>query len=147
MLQNILKKSFSSNIKKLGVVGAGQMGTGIGIVGSRVAGLNVTFVDPSEKSLLGAQKMVSSWCDKEIAKERMTAQDKADVIGRITYADSIQALSGVDFVVEAASENFELKKKIFEHLAANTPEHAILATNTSSISITKIAGVIPHRAH
>ena len=91
--------------------------------------------------------MVGSWCDKEIAKERMTAKDKEEVISRITYADSINNLSDVDFVVEAASENFELKKKIFQHLAEVTPAHAILATNTSSISITKIAGVIPARAH
>ena len=91
--------------------------------------------------------MINSWCDKEIAKERMTAKDKEDVIKRVTYADSIQNLSDVDFVVEAASENFELKKKIFQHLAEITPAHAILATNTSSISITKIAGVIPARAH
>ena len=109
------------------------MGTGIGIVGARVAEIQVAFVDPSEKSLKGAEKMINSWCDKEIAKERMTAKDKEDVIKRVTYADSIQNLSDVDFVVEAASENFELKKKIFQHLAEITPAHAILATNTSSI--------------
>jgi len=123
------------------------MGTGIGIVGSRVAGLDVTFVDPSEKSLLGAQKMIDKWCDKEIAKERMTAEVKSDVLSRVSFSDNINSLTDVDFAIEAASENFDLKKKIFEHLAACTPEHAILATNTSSISITKIAGVIPERAH
>jgi len=56
-------------------------------------------------------------------------------------------MSNVDFAVEAASEDFLLKKAIFGHLASVTPEHAILATNTSSISITKIAGCIPSRAH
>ena len=56
-------------------------------------------------------------------------------------------MKDVDFVVEAASEDFNIKKTIFTHLAEQTPNHAILATNTSSISITKIAGVIPQRAH
>ena len=123
------------------------MGTGIGIVSSRVAGLNVTFVDPSEKQLKGSHSFVEKWCDKEIGKERMTAEEKAGVMDRIVFADNITALSDVDFVVEAASENFELKKKIFEQLAGVTPDHAILGTNTSSLSITKIAGVIPDRAH
>jgi len=69
------------------------------------------------------------------------------MISRISYVDSIKGLNDADFVVEAATENFNLKKNIFENLAANTPAHAILATNTSSISITKIAGVIKPRAH
>lgn len=77
----------------------------------------------------------------------MDDQTKKDVLRRITFADSISALNDVDFVVEAATENFNLKKTIFTHLAECTPDHAILATNTSSISITKIAGVIPPRAH
>ena len=123
------------------------MGTGIGIVGSRVAGLDVCFVDPSEASLKKSQTLITKWCDKEISKERMDEKTKGDVLGRIKFADNISALSDADFVVEAATENFNLKKTIFEHLAECTPEHAILATNTSSISITKIAGVIPPRAH
>lgn len=124
------------------------MGTGIGIVGSRVAGLNVTFVDPSEKQLKLSESTISKWCDKEIGKERMTEQEKKDIVGRISYADNIaNNLGKVDFVVEAATENLDLKTKIFHQLAESTPEHAILATNTSSISITKIGGSIPDRAH
>jgi 3-hydroxybutyryl-CoA dehydrogenase len=123
------------------------MGTGIGIVASRVAGIAVHFVDPSEKQLLYSETMISKWCDKEIGKERMTQDQKKEVLGRITFGDSISQLSDVDFAVEAATENFKLKKAIFEELASSTPPHAILATNTSSISITKIAGVIPERAH
>jgi|TARA_B110000285_G_C14508478_1_gene331217 3-hydroxybutyryl-CoA dehydrogenase len=63
------------------------MGTGIGIVASRVAGLNVVFVDPSEASLKKSEKAVASWCDKEVAKERMTESAKQDVISRISYGD------------------------------------------------------------
>jgi len=77
----------------------------------------------------------------------MDAAVKENVLNQISFHDSISALNDVDFVVEAATENFDLKKRIFTQLAENTPDHAILATNTSSISITKIAGVIPDRAH
>ena len=77
----------------------------------------------------------------------MTQEKKAQVLQKIKFADTISNLKTVDFAVEAASEDFNLKKAIFTHLEEICPEHAILATNTSSISITKIAGVIPKRAH
>ncbi len=70
-----------------------------------------------------------------------------DVLGRSQWTSDVANLSGVDFVIEAVNEDFELKKKIFQSVAKNTPSHAILATNTSSISISKIAGIIPDRAH
>ena len=70
------------------------------------------------------------------------------MINRVSYHDSIKSgLTDVDFVVEAASEDFVLKARIFEDLAATVPSNAILASNTSSISLTKIAGTIPERAH
>lgn len=90
----------------LGVIGAGQMGTGIGIVGSAVADLNVVFADPSEVSLKKCEAMATNWCDKEIKKERMTEARKSEILGRITYTDSLKSLNNVDFVVEAASEDF-----------------------------------------
>lgn len=64
------------NVKRIGIIGAGQMGTGIGIVASRVAGLNVTFVDPKEAQLKSAERMVDKWCDKEIGKGRVTEEQK-----------------------------------------------------------------------
>lgn len=124
------------------------MGRGIGIVGARVAGLDsVVFVDPSEKSLKIAESTIDAWCDKEISKERMTETEKDSMLKRISYGDTLKHLSDVDFVVEAASEDFVIKKAIFQHLQSNTKDSAILATNTSSISITKIAGCVPERAH
>ena len=138
-------RAFSS-IKTIGIVGAGQMGTGIGIVGSRNAGLRVKFMDPSEKQLVGSDAFINKFLDKEITKERLTQEEKTQVLERISFHDKADSLNDVDFVVEAATENFDLKKMIFENLAQITPNHAILATNTSSISITKIAGCIPDRA-
>ena len=123
------------------------MGTGIGIVGSRVAGLNVTFVDPNQSGIEKSQKFIANWCDKEIAKERLTEAEKSDVINRIQYTQRLEDLTNADFVVEAVNEDFQLKKQIFKKLAEFTPDNAILATNTSSISISKIGGCIPERAH
>jgi len=123
------------------------MGTGIGIVASRVAGLNVTMVDPSDISLDKSKSFLANWCQKEIAKERLTIADSQDIQNRITYSSEINSLSNSDFVIEAANEDFEIKRIIFQGVAKVVPDHAILATNTSSISISKIGGVIPERAH
>lgn len=146
--QSMLFSTAAQNIKTIGIVGAGQMGQGIGIVAARVAGLNVRFVDPKEAGQKKAREFINNWCDKEIAKERMNQADKTELIGRISYHDSVQSSFGdVDFAVEAANEDFNVKARIFEDLAATTPKHTILASNTSSISLTKIGGVIPARAH
>ena len=69
------------------------------------------------------------------------------MLNSLTFTEAIEDLKESDFIVEAASEDFNLKKKIFKLLASIAPAHSILATNTSSISITKIAGCIPERAH
>ena len=77
--------------------------------------------------------------DKEIKKGRLDLAQKNDVLGRVTFGVQIEGAADSDFVIEAVNENFELKKKIFQNLDKITPSHAILASNTSSISITKIA--------
>ena len=141
------QRCFSTKIKSIGIVGAGQMGTGIGIVAARTAGLNVTMVDPSETSRHKSKAFTQNWCQKEISKERMTDGESSDVQNRIQYTGDVDGLDKVDFVVEAVNEDFELKKLIFKGIAQNAPDHAILATNTSSISISKIGGCIPERAH
>lgn len=124
------------------------MGTGIGIVASRVAGVQVRFVEPNQSNQAKSKNFISTWCDKEIQKERMTGEEKKQVLERVSFHDSIKdGMKDVDFAIEAANEDFVLKARIFEDLASTTPEHAILASNTSSISLTKIAGTIPKRAH
>ena len=69
------------------------------------------------------------------------------IMSRITYSTKLESMNQVDFAIEAVNEDFRLKKIIFEGLAQETPNHAILATNTSSISISKIGGIIPDRAY
>lgn len=78
------------------------MGTGIGIVASRVAGVNVKFVDPSQDSLDRCKKFVQDWCNKEIKKEKMTESDKTDVLAKISFHQQTQDLKDVDFAVEVS---------------------------------------------
>lgn len=127
-------------IHKFGVVGAGQMGTGIAIVANKVAGLHVKIIDSTEKSLSNSRTFTETYLDKEIAKKKITSEEKYKILERFSYSIKLQDLSESDFIVEAINENFELKKKIFQDLDKFTSKDAILASNTSSISITKIAG-------
>ena len=144
MISNLVSRSFAT---KIGVLGAGQMGTGIGIVSSRIAQYNVVYVDPNANQLKKSEDFCVNWAAKEVKKEKMTAQDQQDCMQRLQWSSELQVLKDCDLVVEAVNENFELKKQIFQQVAKVTPDHAILASNTSSISISKIAGTIPDRAH
>jgi 3-hydroxybutyryl-CoA dehydrogenase len=82
------------------VIGAGQMGTGIGLVASRVAGIEVKFVEPHDSALVKSRAFVNDWCDKEIKKNRLTEDEKRDVIGRISYHSQVKDLHDIDFAVE-----------------------------------------------
>lgn len=82
------------------------MGTGIGIVASRVAGLQVSFVEQNASNQKKSKDFISKWCDKEIQKERLTGEEKEAVLSRITYHDSIKGLNDIDFAIEAANEDF-----------------------------------------
>lgn len=128
-------------IKNFGVVGAGQMGTGIALVASMNAGLNVTLMDSNKESISKSLQFMDGLLDKYIAKQKMTAEQKTQVLERINTTSNMSDFAETEFVVEAASENTDLKLKIFEMLSEVTPKDAILASNTSSISITKIARV------
>ena len=125
-------------VQKLGVVGAGQMGNGIAQVAASI-GLPVVIVYISEAGLQKGIATISSSCDRLIKKEKMTEAQKKDLLARIKTSTETKALADCDFVVEAATENVELKLKIFRDLDQVVNKNAILCTNTSSISITKIA--------
>lgn len=125
-------------VQSFGVIGAGQMGNGIAQVAASV-GLNVTMLDVNPDSLKKGLATIESSCDRLVKKEKMTAQQKAELLGRIKTTTEMSELKNCDFVVEAATENVDLKIKIFKQLDEIAKQGAILCTNTSSISITKIA--------
>lgn len=127
-------------IKTVGVVGAGQMGNGIAQVCAQF-GLSVVMTDVSGASLEKGLATISGSCDRLIKKATMTEADKSALLGRIKTSQDLSALKDCDLIVEAATENVDLKLKIFRDLDAIAKPSAILASNTSSISITKIAAV------
>ncbi|HVK61359.1 MAG TPA: 3-hydroxybutyryl-CoA dehydrogenase [Bdellovibrionales bacterium] len=126
------------SIKNLGVVGAGQMGNGIAQVAS-AAGLNVVMMDVNAAALDRGMQTISSSCDRLIKKEKMTEAQKKELLGRIKPVTDMKGLAECEIVVEAATENIDLKLKIFAQLDEVVKKDAILCTNTSSISVTKIA--------
>lgn len=140
---SLLVRSFSSSaattINRVGVVGAGQMGTGIGFVAAVHAKKQVLLYDTNEASLTKSYNFLVSLLDKDVKKAKLTEEDKAAALARIVTSKNMEELHQTDFVIEAASENVDLKRKIFASLDSVTPAHTILATNTSSISISKIA--------
>jgi len=128
-------------MKNITVVGAGTMGNGIAHVFAQ-SGFNVNLVDVSQESLDRGLATIAGNLDRMLAKEKITAEDKAKTLGNIsTYLTVEEGAKEADLVVEAATENLDLKLKIFQQLDAAAPAHAVLASNTSSISITKIASV------
>lgn len=126
-------------MKKVAVIGAGTMGNGIAHVFAE-NGFAVGLIDVNAAQLEKALGTIQKNFDRQIAKGTVTEQQKQQALSNITtYTDMAGGLSGVDLVVEAATENTDLKLKIFTQLDESAPPDAILATNTSSISITKIA--------
>lgn len=125
-------------IRKVGVVGAGTMGNGIAQAFS-VAGFDVVMTDVADAALEKGVKTIAGSLDRLIKKEKMTEADKGVVLGRIVTSTAIGALAEVDLVIEAATENLDLKLKIFDQLDSTVRPDAIIATNTSSISVTKLA--------
>ncbi|MEQ1724117.1 MAG: 3-hydroxybutyryl-CoA dehydrogenase [Pseudobdellovibrio sp.] len=129
-----------SLVKKIGVIGAGQMGNGITQVAAS-CGFEVVMFDISPASLDKGLGTIAGSCDRLIKKTTMTEDQKKSLLAKIKTTSTMKDLSDCDFVVEAATENIELKLKIFRELDEIVKKDAILTSNTSSISITKIAAV------
>lgn len=128
-------------MNNISVIGAGTMGNGIAHVFA-MKGFNVTLIDVQQAALEKALATIGKNTDRLIAKGTATEQDKKEILSRITIATDIKdGVKHSDLVVEAATENVDLKLKIFKTMDEHAPSDAILATNTSSISITKIAAV------
>lgn len=127
-----------ADVKRLGVVGAGQMGGGIAQIAAD-KGLDVVLVDVSEAYAQKGKARIAGVLDKLVQKGKLTAEQQASVLARITPSGDYEALSACDFVIEAATENQDLKKKIFAEIDPRLKPGAILGSNTSSISITWLA--------
>ena len=126
-------------MKNISVIGAGTMGNGIAHVFAQ-AGFKVNIVDVSLAQLDRAIVNITKNCERQISKGILTEEEKNRTLSNIsTHPNLVEGVKEADLVVEAATENTELKLKIFEQLDSLAPRDAILATNTSSISITRIA--------
>ncbi|MGD6831988.1 3-hydroxybutyryl-CoA dehydrogenase [Sutcliffiella halmapala] len=125
-------------IQKVMVIGAGQMGSGIAQV-CAMAGFHVYMNDLKQEFLDRGLAGITKNLSRSVDKGRMTADEKEQVLGRLTQTTTLEDAKHVDIVIEAAVENMDIKKKIFAQLDTLAPAHAILATNTSSLPITEIA--------
>jgi 3-hydroxybutyryl-CoA dehydrogenase len=126
--------------KTIGVIGAGTMGNGIAQTAAG-AGFDVVMCDVSSEYVDRGLANISKSLDRFVKKETMTEEQKGEVLGRIKTTTDMNDLASCSLIVEAATENFDVKKQIFEKLDAICGPDAILSSNTSSISITKIAAV------
>jgi len=128
-------------MNKVAVIGAGTMGNGIAHTFAQ-SGIKVNLVDVSQQALDKALATISKNLDRMVVKEKITEADKNNTLNNITtYTDLATGVKDVELVVEAATENVDLKLKIFKSMDEATSSNVILATNTSSISITQIAAV------
>lgn len=125
-------------IRKIGVVGSGTMGNGIAQAFA-VSGVNVVMTDIAQAALDKAVTTISGSLDRLIKKEKMTAEAKQAALAQITTSTDLAALSDCDLIIEAATENLDIKLKLFGQLDQVARADAVLASNTSSISITKLA--------
>ena len=126
--------------RTIGVVGAGQMGNGIAHVAA-AAGFDVVLADVVELFLEKARSTIEKNLDREVAKGKRSVDEKGSALGRLATTTDLQRLASADLVVEAIVESEEAKKELFRRLDAICPAPAILASNTSSISITRLAAV------
>ncbi|MDH4392476.1 MAG: 3-hydroxybutyryl-CoA dehydrogenase [Aquabacterium sp.] len=126
------------NIQTIGVIGAGTMGNGIAQA-CATSGLHVVMVDIDDAAVQRGLAAVSTSLDRLVKKDKLTAEAKAAAMARITGSTDYAALQPAQLVIEAATENESLKRKILAQLDALLPADTLVATNTSSISITKLA--------
>ena len=126
------------DIKKIGVVGAGQMGGGIAEVAIS-SGFTVMMRDVTPEFVEKGRNRISSDLERRVEKGKMTAQEQKAILGRLTTTTRLEDFKDCDLVIEAASEQISIKKEVFQTLDAVTRKSTILASNTSSISITRIA--------
>ncbi|MDW3181053.1 3-hydroxybutyryl-CoA dehydrogenase [Roseobacter sp.] len=126
------------DIKAIGIVGAGQMGNGIAHVMS-LAGYDVLLNDVSEEALIAALDLMTKNMDRQVSRGKITGEDQAAALARIKTTKALTDLGQTDLIIEAATEREAVKQAIFEDLLPHLQPHTILTSNTSSISITRLA--------
>jgi len=124
-------------IKKIGVVGAGTMGNGIAHVAA-LSGYQVIMRDVANEFVQRAMKTIDKNLQRRVDKGKITEEQKKEALSRITPTTDISLMKGADFVIEAVNEDFDIKREVFRQLDSLCPPQVVLASNTSSISITKI---------
>lgn len=129
-----------TGIKTVGVIGAGQMGNGIAHV-TALAGYEVVLTDVSEAALKAGMETIERNMARQVTREMITLEAMQTALKRIQASTSVKAHEAADLVIEAATEKRDVKEQIFRTLCEIVPAHALLATNTSSISITRLASV------
>ena len=132
--------------KKIAVVGGGTMGSGISLTAA-THGIEAVIIDINEDQLGRAKSYHEKQCARAVSKERMTQDESDKAIARLSYVSSMSEASDAEWAVEAATENVEIKKKIFTQMQENFGNEVVLATNTSSISITDLASAVPEAEH
>ncbi|OWW21547.1 3-hydroxybutyryl-CoA dehydrogenase [Noviherbaspirillum denitrificans] len=130
-------------IKTVGIIGAGQMGSGIAQV-CAVAGLNVILNDVNEAAIARGIAGIASNLERMVAKQKLSADDRDAALARIRGAVQVEELAPAGFLIEAATENLEIKQKILQGVERIASRDSIIATNTSSVSITKLAKSLEH---
>lgn len=125
-------------IETVGIVGAGQMGNGIAHVFA-LAGYDVLLNDVQQDNLTAARSIIEGNLDRQVSRDKITAQEKADAMARISTTLTLSDLGQTDLIIEAATERETVKQAIFEDLVPHLKPNTILTSNTSSISITRLA--------
>ncbi|ASG19807.1 MULTISPECIES: 3-hydroxybutyryl-CoA dehydrogenase [Nitrospirillum] len=133
-------------IRTIGIIGSGQMGTGIAHVTS-LSGHTVRLMDTSPESLSRAMQALEKNLDRQVSKGKITELEKDEALARISTGTEMSTLADCDLVIEAATENEDIKRGIFKDLVPHLKADALVATNTSSISITRLAACTdrPHK--
>jgi 3-hydroxybutyryl-CoA dehydrogenase len=129
------------NLQDIGVIGAGTMGNGIAQV-CALAGFKVTLIDISDSALQKAIATVGKNLDRQIAKDTLTQEQKLATLDRIRTSTDYNSLQNVQLVIEAATENLELKLRVLQQIAAQVSPDCVIASNTSSLSITQLAASV-----
>jgi 3-hydroxybutyryl-CoA dehydrogenase len=129
------------SIQKVGVAGCGLMGSGIAEISAK-AGMDVRVLEVSDEAARAGEGRIRKSLDRAVQKQKISAEERDAVLGRITFTNQVEELADRDLVIEAVLEELEAKNSLFQALDGLCPEHTIFATNTSSLTVTDMAAAV-----